>query len=166
MIHLTDNFSLGELTRTEVRGVLNDPDALALARLKALAENILEPVRQHFTAPVVIHSGYRSPRVNDAVGGSKTSQHMRGEAADFHVVAIDFFTVARFITASLDFDQLILEFCDPSGFGKGWVHCSFVDYRANRRKITVATSKGGVTKYVDILATEIPKAVAATASIG
>lgn len=160
-MNITEHFTLEELTRTDVRGVINTPPELAIARLTAVAENILEPVRMHFTAPVVVHSGYRSPLVNDRVGGSKTSQHVLGEACDFHVIGIDFFSVARFIAASLDFDQLILEFCDPSGFGRGWVHCSYVAYKPNRKRITVAASVGGITKYTNILATEIPHAVAA-----
>lgn len=159
-MNITDHFTLEELTHTQVRNLNNDPPDLQIQRLKAVAENVLEPVRHHFGAPVIVHSGYRSPAVNDAVGGSKTSQHMKGEAVDFHVVGVDFFTVARFITSSIDFDQLILEFCDPSGFGKGWVHCSFVDYKPNRRKVTVAANIRGVTQYRDITTDEIPQATA------
>lgn len=157
-MNITEHFTLAELTRTEVRGVNNAPPEFAQKRLAALAENILEPVRRQFVAPVVVHSAYRSPMVNERVGGSLRSQHVAGEAADFHVIGVDFFTVARWIAHNLDFDQLILEFCDPSGFGRGWLHCSFVDYRDNRKRITVATTG---PKYRDILATEIPKAKAA-----
>jgi zinc D-Ala-D-Ala carboxypeptidase len=160
-MNLTEHFTIEELTRTDVRNLRNDPPELAIARLRDLSENILEAVRRHFVAPVVIHSAYRSPAVNDAVRGSKTSQHMRGEAADFHVSGVDFFTVARWIASSLEFDQLILEFCDPSGFGRGWVHCSYVGYKPNRRRITVASNLKGVTVYRDILATDIPRAIAA-----
>lgn len=158
MSKLTEHFTLEELTATSVRGLKNDPPELAVTRLRALAENVLEPVRLHFVAPVIVHSGYRAPEVNAAVRGSKTSQHVRGEAVDFHVVGKDFFTVARYIASSLLFDQLILEFCDPSGFGKGWLHCSYVDYKPNRRRITVASNLKGQTIYRDILATDIPKA--------
>jgi len=157
-MNLTPHFTLEELTATAVRELLNEPPPQAIARLVALAMNILEPVRQHFGAPVIVHSGYRSPLVNDAVRGSKNSQHMKGEAVDHHVVGVDFFTHARFITDKLDFDQLILEFCDASGFGKGWVHCSYVDYRPNRKRITVASSVRGATIYRDITAAQIPTA--------
>lgn len=159
-MNLTEHFTLAELTHTNVRGAVNAPSDLVITRLRALAENILEPVRLHFVAPVIVHSGYRSPAVNDAVRGSRNSQHLRGEAADFHVVGKDFFTVARYITASLDFDQIILEFCDPSGFGRGWLHCSFVGYKPNRRLVTVAESVKGFVRYRHILATEIPRASA------
>ena len=158
---MTDHFTLAELTRTAVRRVNNQPSSVAIARLRALAESVLEPIRKHFERPVIIHSGYRSPGVNKAVGGSRASQHCKGEAADFHVVGVDFFTVARFVVEHLDFDQLILEFCEPSGFGGGWLHVSFVNYRENRRKITVASSNRGRVVYRNISAAEIPTAVKA-----
>lgn len=156
-MRLTEHFTLEELTATSVRGVDNDPSPEVETRLLNLAENVLEPIRRQF-GPVVIHSGYRSPEVNQRVGGSRSSQHCTGNAADFHVVGVDFFTVARWIVANLDFDQLILEFCHPSGFGKGWIHCSFVTDRENRRRITVASSVKGITTYRDIKASQIPVA--------
>ena len=158
MTQLTPHFTLEELTATNVRGVNNVPPPVARMRLKDVAENILEPVRQHFGAPVIVHSGYRSPVVNAAVRGSKTSQHMQGEAVDFHVPGVDFFTVARWIAENLDYDQLILEYCDPSGFGKGWVHCSYVGYKPRRRRLTVATNLRGATVYRDITTNDIPVA--------
>lgn len=157
-MNLTEHFTLEELTATQVRGLSNRPDDRAIANLTSLAENILEPIRLHFVAPVVIHSGYRSPKVNEAVKGSATSQHLRGNAADFHVIGIDFFTVARYIAASLDFDQLILEYCHPSGHGSGWVHCSYVGNRLMRREILQYTNVRGATVRRKLLATEIPRA--------
>ena len=155
-MQLSDHFSLAEMTRTSVRGLLNAPGEIEVARLRALCLNVLEPVRERF-GPVVVHSGFRAPAVNAAVRGAAKSQHVRGEAADFHVIGVDFFTVARFITTVLDFDQLILEFCDPSGFGGGWIHCSYKS-TGNRELITTASSGPGGTKYRNITADKIPVA--------
>ena len=154
-MQLSEHFTLAELTATNVRGALNLTTEAEIMRLKSLCAVILEPIRTQYSSPVIVHSGYRSPAVNKAVGGSKTSQHMRGEAADLHVVGVDFFTVARFVVEYLDFDQLILEFCDPSGFGRGWVHCSHKT-GLNRHLITEATSVLGRTKYRNITAAQIP----------
>ena len=82
---LSKHFSLAELTVTTT-GLANQPSSVeVIERLRKVCANILEPVRDHFGKAVVVHSGYRSPAVNAAIGGSKTSQHMKGEAVDFHV---------------------------------------------------------------------------------
>ena len=90
---LSPHFTYAEMTRTSVRQILNDPPERELVRLIALCNFVLEPVRRNF-GPVVIHSGYRSPLVNERLGGASASQHVRGEAADFHVVSVDHYTVA------------------------------------------------------------------------
>lgn len=150
----TPHFTLAEMIRTSVRQYSNWPGELHLVRLRYLCESILEPVRVHFGAPLIVHSAYRSPNVNAAVGGSSKSQHQSGEAADFHVVGVDHYSVARWIAAQLDYDQLILEFVDPSGMA-GWLHCSAVDYKPGRRQVLRA-SRGPIgTKYETL--TEIPR---------
>lgn len=120
---LSEHFSLDELTfsQTAARlGLANDPPPRIVENLTFLASR-LEEVRALLKTPMVVSSGYRSPAVNDAVGGSVTSQHRFGLAADF--VAPGFgspFEVAKAIEASgIAYDDLILE------FGR-WVHISFV----------------------------------------
>ena len=108
---LTPHFSLEELTVTNQRELNNRPGLQARRRLRALAET-LEAVRAALGhRPVVITSGYRSPAVNRAVGGSPTSAHMRGEAADF--VCPTFGSPAEIcraiVRAEIGFDQLIEE---------------------------------------------------------
>lgn len=116
MIQLSPHFTLEELTRTEVRQFPNQPDTRATGNLKQLA-NTLELVRYLLGSPIIVSSGYRSVQVNQAVGGSVTSKHMLGLAADF--VCPGFgnpLAVARKIMAStIEFDQLIHE------YGR-WVH--------------------------------------------
>lgn len=114
---LSAHFSLEEMTATQQRGLDNRPPASVLKRLKGTAL-ALEDVRTLLgDAPVLITSGYRSPAVNRAVGGSPTSAHMRGEAADFICPRFGSpLAICRAIAASdLRFDQLIEE-------AGAWVH--------------------------------------------
>jgi zinc D-Ala-D-Ala carboxypeptidase len=114
---LSAHFSLEEMIATQQRGLDNRPTPAVLKRLKATAR-VLEEVRALLgNAPMLITSGYRSPAVNRAVGGSATSAHMRGEAADFICPKFGSpLAVCRAIAESdLAFDQLIEE----SG---AWIH--------------------------------------------
>ena len=121
-MNLSPHFTLAELTRTS-SGQPNVPNAAETKALVALCSSLLEPVRAKF-GPVSIHSGYRSKAVNEAIGGSKTSQHMRGEAADFHCPGATLEHVMRWIVveSGLQYGQVILE-----GHTKGeptWIHLS------------------------------------------
>lgn len=114
---LSEHFSLEELTATQQRGLSNTPPASALKRLTETART-MEAVRALLgDRPILVTSGYRSPEVNRAVGGSAASAHMRGEAVDFICPAFGPpLEVCRAIAASpMRFDQLIEE----SG---RWVH--------------------------------------------
>jgi zinc D-Ala-D-Ala carboxypeptidase len=142
---LSANFTLAELTFSRTahkRGIDNTPPAAAVAALRALAVNVLQPVRNHFGRPVVVTSGYRSPALNRAIGGSATSQHSLGEAADFTVSGVSNLEVARWIAANVEFDQLIYEFGET-----GWLH---VSYRAGRlrKQVLRAVKQNGRTVYL------------------
>jgi hypothetical protein len=147
-VKLSRHFTLDELTRsdTAVRlGLDNSPTQEVISNLQVLAQG-LERVRAALgSVPLYISSGYRSPEVNKAIGGSRTSQHMAGEAADF--TAPEFGTptqIAEHLAAladSLQFDQLILE-------GGRWVHISFTQNRA-RRSVLTATFTKGIAKYTE-----------------
>lgn len=98
----------------EKHQVSNIPDdaqlSQVLGNIKALVDNILDPLRARMGRPVIITSGYRSRRVNELVGGSKTSQHLTGKAADIHVQGYtprQMDMVFRSIQMYYDFDQLI-----------------------------------------------------------
>jgi zinc D-Ala-D-Ala carboxypeptidase len=145
---LTNHFTLSELTRTSCK-ISNTPSApVVVANLRTLCEYVLEPVRGHFQRPIVVHSGYRCPAVNAAIGGSKTSQHCKGEAVDFHVSGYSVYEVAEWIEENLTFDQLILENFVPGIKSSGWVHCSFA--KANRADDRTKF-KGSSTYYRGIL---------------
>tara|TARA_R110000796_G_scaffold61138_1_gene141588 strand:- start:3631 stop:4050 length:420 start_codon:yes stop_codon:yes gene_type:complete len=116
---MTPHFSVRELTITNT-GLVNLPDTEEIqARLVQLAMN-LEHVRAILgRRPIYISSGYRTPKVNQAIGGSKTSDHMTGYCADF-VPPVRLVEAMRIIENSwLPFDQLILE------QAQGIVHISF-----------------------------------------
>lgn len=133
-IMLSEHFSLWEMTRSGVAidmGISNMPDKECIERLRLLCENVLEPLRCRFGA-IIISSGYRCERVNDAVGGAGQSQHLTGEAADIHVSdeeqAMRYFD---FIRDNTDFDQLLLE--SKLDNGCCWIHVSYTARRQNRR---------------------------------
>ena len=130
-MQLTPHFSLAEMTTTST-GLPNTPGDAERAKLVHVAE-MLEAVRAHFGRPVHVHSGYRSPAVNAAVGGSKTSQHMRAEAADFHVEGVALVDVFDWIRASdLAFGQVICEGRDPAN--PTWIHLSLGEPYRDRAK--------------------------------
>src|SRR5690606_34712544 len=107
---LTANFTLAELTVTST-GLPNVPTPAEEANLRALAEHVLQPLREAIGRPVLVNSGFRSERVNRAVGGAATSQHRAGQAADIRVPGMSSLELAReILRLGLPFDQLIEEF--------------------------------------------------------
>jgi len=145
---LSANLSLGEFTRSQTakrRGIDNTPKGEHLEAAKLLAEKIFQPIREHFGKPIFISSGYRSMALNEAIGGSKTSQHSKGEAIDIdmdHRGGPENEEVFHYIRENLPFDQLIWEF----GTDKrpDWVHVSYNSDGEQRGQILVAkrNSKG------------------------
>lgn len=135
---MTPNFSLKELTSSTTAqrlGIENIPDATAVANLEALAKNVLQPVRDILKRPVVISSGYRCAKLNKAVGGSATSQHLTGEAADIKCNSVkDAFEVIGAIMKNGIYDQLILEIKGSTV----WIHVSSkLNTKLNRSQIKI-----------------------------
>lgn len=146
---LSANFSLSEFTKSQTairRGIDNTPSDEHLENALALFENVVQPVRDHF-GPTVINSGYRSPALNEAIGGSATSQHSMGEAVDLEVPGVSTAEVCEWIAANTDFDQLILEFYEPGDTNSGWVHVSYVKSGENRNETLTASKVDGRTQY-------------------
>ena len=151
-MQLSRNFSLQELTKSDTairKGIDNEPNADQIDKLKALCENILQPVRDHF-GRVKITSGYRSPELCAAIGSSVNSQHAKAEAADFEVMGTDNAELADWINKNLDYDQLILEFYTPGEPNSGWIHCSYTSDQP-RKQFLWAYKSEGKTKYKPVI---------------
>jgi hypothetical protein len=152
MDRVSKHISLKEAikSRTAMKhGISNTPNEAELATMKITANNMFEPLREYHGKPIGISSFFRSPKVNSKVGGSSTSQHVRGEAididADIYDNGITNAEIFHFIKDNLDFDQLIWEFGDQNN--PGWVHVSHTSRRKNRNKVTIAYKSGSKTKY-------------------
>jgi hypothetical protein len=150
-MNLSANFTLKELTKSDTAtrlGLDNTPDDEALENLKTLCEKILQPVREHFGKSVTVNSGYRSPESNAAVGGSKTSDHCKGMAADIEIVGVANADLAQWIMDNLEYTQLILEFYTPGIPDSGWVHVSYDPNNLKKQELT-ATKVAGKTTYLN-----------------
>lgn len=149
-MNLSKNFSLKELMVSDTadrQGLDNTPDEISITNLKALVENILQPVRDFYEKPIKINSAYRSPDVNTAVGGSKTSDHCKGQAADIEIAGVDTSDLASYIAESYKFTQIILEFYTPGVADSGWVHVSY-DPKNLKCETLTATKRDGKTIYL------------------
>jgi len=137
---LSPHFTLRELIHSDKAielGIDNTPPAEVIDRLKIVCCRILEPVRDHYGVESVPNSGYRSPKLNRAVGGSKTSRHVTGQAVDFEVPGVSNYDLAKWMAISLTYDQLILEHYTPGDRHSGWVHCSIVSGQNRMQCLTI-----------------------------
>jgi hypothetical protein len=148
MVRLSKNFTLQEYTKSQTalrQGIDNDCSDIHRHYAKLLFRNVVQPVRDNFGVTVV-NSGYRSPALNKAIGGSATSQHCKGQAVDIECPGVSNFDVAKYIEQNLDFDQLILEFYTPGVPDSGWVHVSY-NPDGNRKSVLTAMKENGKTVY-------------------
>jgi uncharacterized protein YcbK (DUF882 family) len=141
-MNLSKNFTLAELTVSQEAarsGLKNTPSVKQIESLRLLCENVLQPLRDRAKKPVVVSSGFRSVTVNRRIGGSATSQHCKGQAADFSIPGMSISdTVALIKKIGLPVDQCIDEF-------GAWVHVSFSP--RNRRQFLKARHVGGKTQF-------------------
>ena len=128
---LSKNLSLKECLRSDTAkrlGVTNQPhEDWVIENLRAVAEHVFQPVRDGIGVPVFVSSGYRSPELNKAIGGSVRSQHMEGRALDLDADVLGGTSncdIFNYIKNNLEFDQLIWEFGDDSS--PDWVHVSYI----------------------------------------
>ena len=143
-------FTITEMTQSDTArrlGINNTPNDTARRTLINLVENILDPLRSEYGKPIIVNSGYRSMTLNNAVGGSSTSQHLAGEAADIESAGRSrkenekLFNLI--ISLGLPFDQLVNE------YNFDWVHVSFSSSR-RRGQILEAKKQNGKTIYTRI----------------
>ena len=143
-MRLSKNFTLAELTKSEAalrKGLDNTPSLTVIDNLQALVDNVLQPVREHFKLAVKVNSGYRSPEINEAVGGSKTSDHCKGMAADIEIPGVSNYMLALWISQNLKYTQLILEFYTPGVPDSGWVHVSYDPDNLKCQNLTAVLEK-------------------------
>ena len=152
-------FTINELcaSSTAARlGIRNIPNEEIKSNLIALVDNVLDPLRTSYGKPIIVTSGYRCPKLNQAVGGSKTSQHSKGMAADIVCTSSseegnkELFDLV--LSLNLDFDQLIWEYGSwgTENCGPDWIHISFVNPSENRHQILRAYKQNKRTVYEKI----------------
>jgi hypothetical protein len=149
-MQLTNNFTLAEMVKSDTalrHDMDNTPGEAEIANLKTLCEKVLQPVRDHFQTGVKVNSGFRHPEVNAKVGGSKTSDHCKGQAADIEIPGIANADLAVWIMDNLTYTQLILEFYTPGVPDSGWVHVSYDPANLKKENLT-ATKQNGKTVYL------------------
>jgi len=150
-MQLSKNLALAEVMRSETakrKGISNMPTPEHIENFKLLAENVFQPIRDHFGVPIILSSGYRSKALNTAVGGALSSQHCTGEAIDIDMdgTTVKNAEVFNFIKDNLNFDQLIWEFGTDSN--PDWVHVSYESTGKQRKQILKAVKSGKGTSYV------------------
>ena len=129
------------------KGIENTPSEEQLTKMKLVSEKVFEPLREWVGGPIKINSFFRCYKLNKAIGGSKTSQHMSGQAMDID----DTFgcktnaEMFNYVKNNLDFDQMIWEFGDKEN--PDWVHISYVSPEGNRKRCLEAFRVSGKTRY-------------------
>jgi hypothetical protein len=150
---ISEHFSFRELTRSESArraGIENVPTPAEMDNIYYTAQQ-LEKIREYVGRGIIVTSCFRSERVNKLVGGSPTSAHRFGLAADCDAIGLTSLAFAKELIKMRDagklvFDQLILEF--PERGDGAWVHIGFRRNAPMRNQILTATKKNGKTVYL------------------
>lgn len=140
-MNLSPHFTLEELTHTEIRQFDNTPNSDQIVNLARLAD-FLEQVRDILGKPILVNSAFRSPLVNKTIGGTPSSQHMNGCAADIRVPPLlPDEVMQKVIESKINYDQLIREF-------DRWVHISIPNVLGDTpRKQALIIDRKGVRPY-------------------
>lgn len=147
-------FTIRELTKSATatrKGIDNTPTKEIEKSLIALINNVLDPLREKWGAPIRVSSGYRCPKLNKVIGGAAGSQHMKGEAADITSLSDsredNMKLLQCLLNSGIDFDQVISEDVDTKN-RPNWIHVSYTTKRANRKKRTTMKKIKGKTVYL------------------
>lgn len=149
---VSKHISYAEATKSQeaIRlGMKNDPNDEQFYAMTIVANKCFEPLREYFDKPIGISSFFRSPEINNKIGGSSTSQHCKGEAID---IDADIFNnritnqdIFHWLKANVDFDQLIWEF--GTAENPAWIHISY-KAKGNRKQVLRAVKNGSKTSYI------------------
>lgn len=147
-------FTIGELTSSTTArryNIKNVPGIMELNNLTSLVERLLDPLRDLLGKPIYVSSGYRCKALNSKVGGSKTSQHMKGQAADIYLKGLSNIVIAKALVASgLEWDQCIIE--KGTLQNPQWIHLSYKT-SGNRNQILYYNGRS----YVNVTKEQIKK---------
>jgi len=112
------------------KGIVNIPGDKELINMQLVGIRVFDVIREHFKTPLRVSSFYRSLLLNNSIGGSKTSQHVKGQAIDIQGTGkVTNKMIFDYIKENLDFDQLINE------YNYSWIHVSYVSKEKNRKQI-------------------------------
>ena len=140
---LSKNFTLDEFLvsqTAERHGIDMTPPEPVIDNLQRLVDTIMQPLRDDVGSPIFISSGYRPNELNRRIGGSRTSEHVNGNAADFRVAGMTPYETCKRIEAlGLPYDQLIHE------FGR-WVHVGVRD-TLRSQELTDYRNRNGLVAY-------------------
>jgi len=153
-MRLSRNLSLSEVIKSNTAtrlGISNLPTKTHLRNLKQTAEKVFQPIRDHFGTAIYVSSGYRSKALNEAINGSKTSDHPRGRALDLDQdnrnTTVSNRDIFDYALANLDFDQLIFEYGTDSK--PDWVHISYRGKEENRHQVLRVQRIEGKSVYTN-----------------
>ena len=153
-MQLSKHFNLVEMTKSQTatrKGIDNTPSPEHQANLQWLCMHVLQPIRAHFSQVVTVSSGYRSEALCLAIGSKITSQHAKGEAADFEIFGVSNKELADYINEHLEYDQLILEYWKESDPNSGWVHCSYSKGKNRNQYLKAYKDADNRTQYKPII---------------
>ena len=147
--HISYKEGVYSITATR-RGIDNTPNDEQLSNMELVADEVFEPLRNWVGGPIKVNSFFRCLELNTAIGGAKSSQHMKGQAMDIddnygHATNAEIY---HYIKEHLDFDQLIWEFGDDDN--PNWLHVSYVSKEDNRNRCLKAYKEQGRSKYMVI----------------
>jgi len=151
MEKISDHITYAEAIHSNTakrKGIDNTPNPTQVEAMQVTAKKIFEPLRKFVGGPIKVTSMFRSPTLNEAIGGSsKTSQHMKGQAMDLDDVYGNKTNAEMYhwIKDNLNFDQLIWEF--GTDMNPNWIHVSYVNDEDNRNRCLKAYKESGRTKY-------------------
>ena len=147
--HVSYKEGVYSITATRL-GIDNTPNDEQLNNMELVAKEVFEPLREWVGGPIKVNSFFRGLGLNTAIGGAKSSQHMKGQAMDIddgygHATNAEMY---HWIKENLDFDQLIWEFGDDDN--PNWLHVSYVSKEDNRNRCLKAYKEQGRSKYMVI----------------
>lgn len=148
MMQISKHLSFEEATHSDTADSLgiinNNPNLSVIDNMKLLAENVFEPIREHFNVPINVSSVFRSLNLNNAIHGAITSQHCSGQAMDINNKKPSNKEVFDYIKKNLEFDQLINE------HDYSWIHVSFSKDKNRKQILKGFKNNLGKTVYENI----------------